>query len=193
VSNLVNGASRLQPVVMQIGQAAGALAAYSVLNQISPEKASVRAIQKTLLQSKVYLMPYFDVPLTHPNWEVIQRVGATGILRGVGQSVNWSNRTWFYPDSTISTNEFLKGLKDFEPKFIYKGISEQKKMTFAEFEAILVDFKKFLTSIKSPLAQSILVKNISSDKQNSPISRSEIAVRLLGLIEKEVDFEGKYK
>ncbi len=193
VSNLVNGASRLQPVVMQIGQAAGALAAYSVLNKISPEKASVRAIQKSLLQSKVYLMPYFDVPPTHPNWEAIQRVGATGILKGVGQSVNWSNRTWFYPDSTISTNEFLKGLKGFEPKFTYKGISEQKKMTFAEFEAILVDLKKFLTSIKSPLAQSISVKNINSDKQNLPISRSEIAVRLAGLMEKEVDFEGKYK
>lgn len=193
VSNLVNGASRLQPVVMQIGQAAGALAAYSVLNKISPEKASVRAVQKTLLQSKVYLMPYFDVPLTHPNWEAIQRVGATGILRGVGQSVNWSNRTWFYPDSTIPTNEFLKGLKDFEPKFTYKGISEQKKMTFAEFEAILSQFKQFLSSIKSPLAQSISVKNINSDKQNLPISRSEIAVRLAGLMEKEVDFEGKYK
>lgn len=193
VSNLVNGASRLQPVVMQIGQAAGALAAYSVLNKISPEKASVRAVQKTLLQSKVYLMPYFDVPPTHPNWEAIQRVGATGILKGVGQSVNWSNRTWFYPDSTISTNEFLKGLKDFEPKFIYKGISEQKKMTFVEFEVILSQFKQFLNSIKSPLAQSILVKDSSSDKQNSPISRSEIAVRLASLIEKEVDFEGKYR
>lgn len=193
VSNLVNGASRLQPVVMQIGQAAGALAAFSVLNKVSPEKASVRAIQKKLLQSKVYLMPYFDVPPTHSNWEAIQRVGATGILKGVGQSVNWSNRTWFYPDSTISTNEFLKGLKDFEPKFTYQSISEQKRMTFAEFEAILLDFKKFLTSIKSPLAQSISEKNISSDRQNLPISRSEIAVRLSDLMEKEVDFEGNYK
>lgn len=193
VSNLVNGASRLQPVVMQIGQAAGALAAYSVLNKISPEKASVRAIQQKLLQSKVYLMPYFDVPPTHPNWEVIQRIGATGILKGVGQSVNWSNRTWFYPDSTISTNEFLKGLKDFEPKFTYRGSSEQKKITFAEFEAILSQFKQFLSSIKSPLAQNISVKNISSDKQKLPISRSEIAVRLAGLMEKEVDFEGKYR
>ncbi len=193
VSNLVNGASRLQPVVMQIGQAAGALAAYSVLNKISPEKVSVRAVQKALLQAKVYLMPYFDVPPTHPNWEAIQRVGATGILKGVGQSVNWSNRTWFYPDSTISTNEFLKGLKDFEPKFTYKGISEQKKMTFAEFEAILSQFKEFLSSIKSPLAQAISIKNVSSDKQNFPISRSEIAVRLAGLMEKEVDFEGNFR
>ena len=193
VSNLVNGASRLQPVVMQIGQAAGALAAYSVLNKISPEKVSVRAVQKALLQAKVYLMPYFDVPPTHPNWEAIQRVGATGILKGIGQSVNWSNRTWFYPDSTISTTEFLKGLKDFEPKFTYKGISEQKKMNLAEFEAILSQFKEFLSSIKSPLAQAISIKNISSDKQNFPLSRSEIAVRLAGLMEKEVDFEGSFR
>lgn len=193
VSNLVNGASRLQPVVIQIGQAAGALAAYCVLNKISPEKASVRAVQKALLQAKVYLMPYYDVPPTHPNWEAIQRVGATGILKGVGESVNWSNRTWFYPDSTISTNEFLKGLKEFEPKFKHKDVSEQRKMNLAEFEAILSQFKEFLSSIKSPLVQTISIKNVSSDKQNSPISRSEIAVRLTGLMEKEVDFEGKYK
>ncbi|AFK03515.1 FAD dependent oxidoreductase [Emticicia oligotrophica DSM 17448] len=195
VSNLVNGASRLQPVVMQIGQAAGALAAYSVMNKVSPEKVSVRAIQKILLQSKVYLMPYFDVPLTHPNWEAIQQVGATGILKGVGQSVNWSNRTWFYPDSTISINEFLKGLKDFEPKFEYHGISEQKSisMSFAEFEAILSDFKHFLIQNKNTLARVIIEQNLSLDKKNKPISRSEIAVRLAGLIEKEVDFEGGFR
>jgi hypothetical protein len=193
VSNLVNGASRLQPVVMQIGQAAGALAAYSVLKKISPEKVSIRAIQQILLKAKVYIMPYFDVLPTHPNWEAIQRIGATGILKGVGQSVNWSNRTWFYPDSTISTNDFLKNLKDFEPKFTYKGISEQRNMTFAEFETILTSFKQFLTSIKSPSAHSISVKNSSSDKQNLLISRSEIAFRLANLMEKEVDFEGNYK
>lgn len=193
VSNLVNGASRLQPVVMQIGQAAGALAAYCVMNKVSPDKASVRAVQKALLQAKVYLMPYYDVPPTHPNWEAIQRVGATGILKGIGQSVNWSNRTWFYPDSTISTTEFLKGLKDFEPKFTYKGASEQKKMNLAEFEVILSQFKEFLNSIKSPLAQTIAIKSVSSDEQNSPISRSEIAVRLAGLMEKEVDFEGNFR
>jgi hypothetical protein len=138
-------------------------------------------------------MPYFDVLPTHPNWEAIQRIGATGILRGVGQSVNWSNRTWFYPDSTISTNDFLKNLKDFEPKFAYKGISEQKNMTFVEFETILTNFKQFLTSIKSPLAYGILEKNSSSDTQNLTITRSEIAFRLANLMEKEVDFEGNFK
>lgn len=196
VSNLVNGASRLQPVVIQIGQAAGALAAYCVQKRISPEKASVRAIQQILLKSKGYLMPYFDVPPTHPHWEAIQRVGATGILKGVGQSVNWSNRTWFYPDSTISTSSFLEGLKDFEPAFNCKGVLEQKAMTFAEFEKIMTQFKQFMASAQSPIMQKmqkILIKNGSSDRQNIPISRSEIATRLMGLMEKEVGFEGNYK
>lgn len=193
VSNLVNGASRLQPVVMQIGQAAGALAAYCIQKSISPEKASVRAIQNLLLHSKGYVIPYYDVPSSHPNWEAIQRVGATGILKGVGQSVNWSNRTWFYPDSTISTNEFLKGLKDFEPKFDYKEIPKQKIMTFAEFEKILTKFKQFLTLNKNPLAKNLVINHSSVDKKNQAISRSEIAISLAGLFRKEVDFEGKYK
>jgi hypothetical protein len=66
-------------------------------------------------------------------------------------------------------------------------------MTFVEFETILTNFKQFLTSIKSPLAYGILEKNSSSDKQNLPITRSEIAFRLANLMEKEVDFEGNFK
>lgn len=194
VSNLVNGASRLQPVVMQIGQAAGALAAYSVLNKISPEKASVRAIQKILLQSKVYLMPYYDVLPTHPNWEVIQRVGATGILRGVGQSVNWSNRTWFYPDSTITTKVFLKDLKDFEPKFYHKTENENSEMTNKEFQSIGIELNNFLTKndknySKYSIDKIWLKENIVTVKK---ITRSEIAVYLSNLFYKEVNYEGKY-
>ena len=192
VSNLVNGASRLQPVVMQIGQTAGVLAAYCVQHKISPEKASVRAIQNILLQSKGYLMPYSDVPPTHPNWEAIQRIGATGILKGVGQSVNWSNRTWFYPDSAISVGEFLKGLKDFEPKFKYESKNEKSVMSFADFEDIYMKFKQYLAKNDKYYAKYQLIANekTSSDKA---ITRSEIAVRLASLMEREVSFAGVYR
>jgi len=36
VTNIVNGASRLQPVILQVGQAAGLIAANAVMNDISP-------------------------------------------------------------------------------------------------------------------------------------------------------------
>lgn len=53
-----------------------------------------------------------------------------------------------------------------------------------------------MASAQSPIMQKmqkILIKNGSSDRQNIPISRSEIATRLMGLMEKEVGFEGNYK
>lgn len=126
VSNLVNGASRLQPVVMEIGQAAGVLASLAVQNNVSPDKVPVRKVQNILVNNKAYLMPYIDVSPEHPYFRAIQKIGATGILKGEGKNNKWSNETWFYPDSTILLKDFLKGLKPYYPKL--------KLPTFTESE-----------------------------------------------------------
>jgi hypothetical protein len=126
VSNLVNGASRLQPVVMEIGQAAGVLASLAVQNKVSPEKVSIRKVQNTLVNQKAYLMPYIDVSPEHPYFRAIQKIGATGILKGEGKNNKWSNETWFYPDSTVLLKDFLEGLKPYYPKL--------KLPTFTESE-----------------------------------------------------------
>ena len=62
VSNIVNGTTRLQPVVLQIGQAAGSLAALAVQSNTTPEHISVRTLQRLLLEQGGYLLPYLDVP-----------------------------------------------------------------------------------------------------------------------------------
>lgn len=94
VSNIVSGASRLQPVVLQIGQAAGALSALSVINGCSVSDVSVREVQDCILDAGGYLLPYLDVAKTDPRFKVFQRIGATGILRGEGRVEGWSNQTW---------------------------------------------------------------------------------------------------
>jgi hypothetical protein len=101
VSNIVNGSTRLQPVILQVGQAAGALAALSIQHDKSPSEIPVRLLQSEILKYKGYLMPYFDVKPDHPFFEEIQKTGATGILRGIGEPYLWANRTWFYPDSMM--------------------------------------------------------------------------------------------
>lgn len=113
VSNAANGTTRLQPVILLTGQAAGVLAALSSQNKISPLKVPVRRVQQVLLSYKAMLMPYIDVSPNDSNWQAIQRVGATGIMRGTGKSVGWANQTLFYPDSTITQNELLTGLESF--------------------------------------------------------------------------------
>ena len=61
VTNIVNGTTRLQPVVLQIGQAAGVIAALSINENLSPAKVSVRKF-KISFWNRGYLLPYLDVP-----------------------------------------------------------------------------------------------------------------------------------
>ena len=113
VTNIVNGATRLQPVVLMTGQAAGVLAAMSIKNKKEIRKVNVRDVQDELLKNKCYLMPFVDVSPDDPHWAAIQRVGATGILKGVGKSEGWANKTFFYPDSTIAEDLFLADFNNF--------------------------------------------------------------------------------
>ena len=115
VSNIVNGTTRLQPVVLLTGQAAGALAAVCIQKKVEPRKADIREVQQSLLHAKCYLMPYVDVMPDDPYWEVIQKAGATGILKGTGKIEGWANKTYFYPDSTVAYYQFVDAINDFLP------------------------------------------------------------------------------
>ena len=110
VTNIVNGTTRLQPVVLQIGQAAGVIAALSVQENLSPAKVSIRKVQNRLLKQGVYLLPYLDVPKDHPHFKIYQRIGSTGILKGTGVNVGWENQTWFYPDKELSQSDLNHAL-----------------------------------------------------------------------------------
>ncbi len=134
VSNLVNGTTRLQPVVLQIGQIAGLIASESVKNNINTHQIDVRNIQKKFLDTGGYIQPYLDVEKNHPFFKAYQRIGSTGILKGTGINVGWSNQTWFYPEDKINFLDLLKGLdpyydldkyelKDLKISSVYKWIS----------------------------------------------------------------------
>ena len=107
VSNLINGATRLQPVVMQLGQAAGALAGLSQILERPVKKVSVRAVQNALLDAGCYIMPYLDLDKDHPHFKALQKIGATGILHGEGRNVGWANQTWFRADAPLLGEEIF--------------------------------------------------------------------------------------
>ena len=106
VSNIVNGTTRLQPCVMQIGQAAGLLAGLSIKNKVDPKNISVRQVQHALLEANGYIMPYKDVTQKDRYFKAIQKIGATGLLRGVGVPTGWANATYFNPNDKVKWNEF---------------------------------------------------------------------------------------
>ena len=191
VSNVVNGSTRLQPVVMLTGQAAGTLAALSVLQKIQPRNVPVRMVQNKLLNAGAYIMPYIDVASETPHFKAIQKIGATGILKATGIPFKWANQTWFYPDSTITENEFAKGLTSFSRKK-YKTSND------------VLTIKKFMEILKASTLKEAFSKQIENEWSNAgltnfdnnrPVKRFEIAVMLdkyLQPFEQNIDHKGKF-
>lgn len=113
VSNVANGTTRLQPVVLLTGQAAGTLAALAAKKSTAPKNIPVRTVQQALLNAKAYLMPYLDVTPENPHWEAVQKIGATGLLKGSGVPYKWANQTWFYPDSLVDAGKLASDVQAF--------------------------------------------------------------------------------
>jgi hypothetical protein len=76
VSHLANGATRLQPVVLGIGQAAGLAAALCIRHNCQPRTLEVRSLQEALLTDAIApatLIPLLNLAPNHPDWLDWQR------------------------------------------------------------------------------------------------------------------------
>lgn len=107
VSNIVNGTTRLQPVVMQIGQAAGAVAALAASKGLPVSQVDVREVQTAILEAGGYLLPYLDVKVDDPAFKSYQRIGSAGLLRGEGRSIDWTNQTWLRVDDPLLEGDLV--------------------------------------------------------------------------------------
>ena len=90
----MNGATRLQPVVMGVGQAAGALAALAVKKGVAPHEVPVSEVQSLLLDHGCYLLPFLDLKPYESGFRELQEKGIRGEVKGIGRTVGWANETW---------------------------------------------------------------------------------------------------
>lgn len=212
VSNVVNGTTRLQAIALLIGQAAGTLAATAAKENIPAEKVSVRKVQNGLLQTNAYIMPYFDVPLSHPHFEAVQKIGATGILKGQGVPTGWANRTYFHPDSLVKRNELVNDLVPYYPIKnnqqknirlseaidLIMQMAADKKFDDANHLKISASNYKWNFQNKALLTQQIQQAWVSWKlgyfNMNMPLTRLEFAVLLNATIDpfnlKQVNHQG---
>jgi hypothetical protein len=176
VSNIVNGTTRLQPCVMQVGQAAGVLAALSVKAGIDPKNVSIRKVQQTLLDANGYIMPYKDVDIRDPYFKAIQKIGATGLLRGVGVSNGWANATYFNPKENVKFSEFSLS---WNKKF---ALSQLKKDGLVTVNDALFFAATLSNSTTEKIRSDFEVKwkkaGLADLDFNRPIFRFELAVIL---------------
>jgi len=190
VTNIMNGATRLQPVILQIGQAAGTLAAISIEKNIKPSQVNIRLLQSSLLKNKVYLMPYLDVDKYDPAFESIQRIGATGILRGKGMPFKWANQTWFYPDSTVSRKTFQSGIRSWQPNFRLWNEDDEESVSQTDLTKTILELGRL---------NNIILSGMTKPDGNSDhaVSRKEISMAIDKYIDafniKKVDFNGNVK
>ena len=102
VSHMANGATRLQPLVLNIGQAAGMAAALCIRDGLRPADLPVRRLQEALIgdpQAPAGPFPIWSLPWHHPCWAEGQRaaLGDPGRLDGQGHLVD-SHATWGIAD-----------------------------------------------------------------------------------------------
>lgn len=196
VSNIINGTTRLQPMVMQIGQAAGALAALAVKDNKDVKEVSVRDVQKAILDAKGYLLPYLDVEMNDPMFKPLQRIGSTGILKGIGKSVDWANQMWFRADTVLLANE-LEGILDVYPYVDKQQFEKSNTLSVQESIELIrniahkegIEFKE--DKIKELWADFGL-KNLDD---NRSILRGEMALlidQILNPFDRKIDISGKY-
>ncbi len=168
VSNIVNGSTRLQPVILQIGQAAGALAALSLREKLPIAEVSVRLVQNELLNSGAYLVPSYDVSPKHPHFKAIQKMASIGLLLGKGEPYAWANRTWYYPDEVMEVEDLKKGLMEL-------GL-EEKDWSKVDLK-VAVQVANMLSSKQFAFeeAAEILEKENIKLEQATPLTRGEFA------------------
>ena len=198
VTNLVNGTTRLQPVCLLIGQAAGVLAHLSAEYDKTPKEISVRDVQDILLEAGAYIMPYSDVNPDDLSFKAVQRIGATGILKGEGKNIGWENHTLFHPDSALSSAALSEGLKEFD--FMLRNDGELITVRLA-YE-ILMNFRTQHRGKNENEADPLDLKKLWSEYQlgvlneNQAITRKQFAVLLDRIVDpfhvKQIDHFGRF-
>ena len=179
VTNLINGSTRLQPVVMEIGQTAGVIAALAVKRGCAVRSVDVRSVQKELLAAGAYLQPWLDLKPGEEGFEAIQRIGCTGILRGEGRNVAWSNESWFHASDPLKWSDLF--LED------YYDISRPDR------ESSDLVTKGAFADLLNSLGASVEVHDCCREK---PLTRLDAAILLdkyLDPFSRPVDFNGNLK
>ena len=187
VSNVANGTTRLQPVVLQLGQAAGLAAVMSADIGVAPALLDVRSLQEELLNYGAILMPYMDALQDHWAFLSIQKVGLSGIMRGEGIPVAWANETRFYPEDVLSRSDLdtiLKRAKQLEyfSDDTQWSLGSRNRITAEQtlelFASLAEDegFSNVLISAKQSTAEDTLQS--AGVDLNSPLNRATLAYLL---------------
>jgi hypothetical protein len=165
VSHIANGATRLQPVVLGIGQAAGTAAGLCVIDSTMPRYLPVRKLQDILLENShtpTVIKPLFNLQLSHPDWLHWQKyyLDNPSDYPTNAYCPSSDNNQYLY-EPTSSVNSLSKGT------FIgtFQSLSQQdyrfRVVTPSEYEGQtwhLVTLRSHINSILQTISNGALLK-----------------------------------
>jgi hypothetical protein len=155
VSHIINGTTRLQPVVMSVGQAVGAAAALSVINDVQPRDIDVEKLQEVLVDAGSQIFYFQDIPTDHYANKQANMLALKGIL-------SYSDHVSKVPNMYISEDEFSRLITG-----TYKSIGDKLPVDLSK-----IDISKYFNSETENITRSNMVifiaKNMLADMHASP-------------------------
>jgi len=178
VSRVVNGSTRLQPVTMLTGQAAGAIAAVSVIQKIQPRELRPLDVQTELWRSRsrLSLFDFEDAPNYSASWEGVEAAMLYGYMDpltekffGVYDEMHW-----------VEVRDTLRRAMGIQ-KFPDKNL--QALVTVSEFSSWLeILFKKDIKRYQG------VIDGLTGDK---PLTKGKLASTILALLKVAPEFKDK--
>ncbi len=148
VSHMANGATRLQPCVLGIGQAAGMAAALSIEQGCQPRDLRVKLLQDALLTDAIAptaVIPLLNQPIAHPEWLYWQRfyLNQPDAYPGSGSAPTQQECNQPTVDCDLTTTQLkLSG--------IFKRLSEQQ-------------YELFITAPRSLISRTVSLVTLNAD------------------------------
>ena len=178
VSRVVNGSTRLQPVTMLTGQAAGAIAAVSVIQKVQPRELRPLDVQTELWRSRsrLSLFDFEDAPNYSASWEGVEAAMLYGYMDpltekffGVYDEMHW-----------VEVRDALRRAMGIQ-KFPDKNL--QALVTVSEFSSWLeILFKKDIKRYQG------VIDGLTGDK---PLTKGKLASTVLALLKVAPEIKDK--
>ena len=168
-TRLVNGATRMQPHTLNVGQAAGALAALAVRHGVPPRRIDPVLVQRVLLAagSTLNITPLQDVLQKNADWPAIQLVTIHGMLS--------LENGRFAPQRPVTRLELNTALQQLTDRV------RTSALAVSSDPVPRVAFAKELAAVAGPHVN--LAFNGAEGDQTQPITRSEAAQVLAEFLE----------
>lgn len=98
---------------MELGQAAGTVAAYCAFFKTTTKTVNIRIVQGELLAFDAVLIPYSDIDLKDPNFKAFQQLGLSGLMKSTMFKEGNINKIKFDTAGTITAEELRGPMKEF--------------------------------------------------------------------------------